>query len=69
VWQLRLMPNHLPSSERLSTKQLANEFLNELPGCVVLAPADDAHITGPPELTAAAACERRRFFYAALLQG
>ena len=45
-------------------KQLADEF----PGCVILAFADDVHIIGPPEL-AAAAYERWRFLYAALLQG
>ena len=44
--------------------KLADEF----PGCVILAFADDFHIIAPPEL-AAAAYERWRFLYAALLQG
>ena len=52
------------SSTASPSIQLADEF----PGCVILALADDVHIIAPPEL-AAAAYERWRFLYAALLQG
>jgi hypothetical protein len=52
----------------LTTHPLLKQLADKFPGCVILASADDVHITAPPEL-AAAAYERWRFLYAALLQG